>query len=53
MRQPVGPEWNTTQSVREMTRKDVLFKAGTIIEPIKLSKQHQNKAAGPKRKKKQ
>jgi Utp14 protein len=45
MRQPVGKEWNTTQSVRELTRKDVLFKAGTIIDPIHLSKQYKQQAA--------
>lgn len=53
MRQPLGREWNTTQSLRDLTKRDVLLKAGTIIDPMKLPKQLAKKSAknhGPKAK---
>ncbi len=34
MRRPIGPEWNTCQSVRALTKKPELTRAGAIIAPI-------------------
>ncbi len=34
MRRPIGPEWNTCQSVRALTKKPELTRAGAIIAPL-------------------
>ncbi len=34
MRWPIGPEWNTCQSVRALTKKSELTRGGAIIAPI-------------------
>jgi U3 small nucleolar RNA-associated protein 14 len=36
MRQPLGPEWNTTQSVRDLNKKEVLTRAGASIAPLRV-----------------
>lgn len=38
LRQPIGAEWNTSQSVRDMTRPAVVVRAGSIVAPMKLGK---------------
>lgn len=38
LRQPIGAEWNTSQSVRDMTRPAVVVRAGTVVAPMKLGK---------------
>ncbi|CAM9141371.1 unnamed protein product, partial [Chrysoparadoxa australica] len=38
LRQPMGAEWNTAPSVKDMTNGGVLTRAGTIIDPIKAVK---------------
>lgn len=38
VQQPVGREWNTIRTFNAMTRPAVATKAGTIIEPMKLTK---------------
>lgn len=44
LRQPIGGEWNTSQSVREMTRPSVMVRAGTVVAPMKLGKLHRENA---------
>lgn len=44
LRQPIGGEWNTSQSVRDMTRPAVLVKAGAVVAPMKLGKLHRDNA---------
>lgn len=39
MRQPLGREWNATQSFHDLTRPEVKTRLGTIIDPIKKPKQ--------------
>lgn len=34
IRQPIGKDWNTYQSHRELTKKSINTKAGRIIRPI-------------------
>jgi len=38
---PIGKEWNVTSAVKNMTRAEILTKAGSIIKP--LSQQHKQK----------
>lgn len=38
LRQPIGGEWNTSQSVRAMTRPAVVVRAGVAVNPMKLGK---------------
>lgn len=38
MRNPLGAEWNTGAAFANLTRPDVTFKMGQLIDPIKLSK---------------
>lgn len=38
LRQPIGGEWNTSQSVKSMTRRPVIVSRGAVIAPIKLDK---------------
>ncbi|CAN0431299.1 unnamed protein product, partial [Ectocarpus sp. 12 AP-2014] len=40
LRQPIGGEWNTSQSVRAMTRPAVVVRAGVAVAPMKLGKIH-------------
>lgn len=35
---PVGKEWNTMDSYKRLIQSDVLTKAGSIIKPLKYSK---------------
>lgn len=44
LRQPIGHEWNTSRSVREMTRPAVIVPAGSIVAPMKLGKVHRESA---------
>ena len=44
LRQPIGGEWNTSQSVRAMTRPAVVVRAGVAVNPMKLGKLHRDKA---------
>lgn len=46
LRQPIGNDWNTSKSFKELSQRDVLTRAGTIIEPAQLNKP--SKAAGTK-----
>ncbi|PRW50835.1 U3 small nucleolar RNA-associated 14-like protein A [Chlorella sorokiniana] len=49
MRQPLGREYNTDVSFRNLTRPAVLKDAGVVIEPIRFSKamaQHDEQASG-------
>jgi hypothetical protein len=34
LRQPVGPEWNSADATAELTRPEVVTRAGQIIAPI-------------------
>eukprot|EP00611_Tribonema_gayanum_P000391 TRINITY_DN10265_c0_g1_i1.p2 TRINITY_DN10265_c0_g1~~TRINITY_DN10265_c0_g1_i1.p2 ORF type:complete len:158 (-),score=23.50 TRINITY_DN10265_c0_g1_i1:168-620(-) len=47
MRQPLGPEWNTPSSVRELTRPQVIFQPGAVIDPLKLPKSARKAKAPP------
>lgn len=44
LRQPIGGEWNTSQSVRAMTRPAVVVRAGVAVAPMKLGKIHRDNA---------
>lgn len=44
LRQPIGGEWNTSQSVRAMTRPAVVVRAGVAVNPMKLGKLHRDNA---------
>lgn len=44
LRQPIGGEWNTSQSVRDMTRPSVMVRAGAVVAPMKLGKLHRDNA---------
>lgn len=44
LRQPIGGEWNTSQSVRAMTRPAVVVRAGVAVAPMKLGKLHRDNA---------
>lgn len=44
LRQPIGGEWNTSQSVRAMTRPAVIVRAGAAVAPMKLGKLHRENA---------
>eukprot|EP00752_Nemacystus_decipiens_P002427 g2286.t1 len=44
LRQPIGGEWNTSQSVRAMTRPAVVVRAGVAVNPMKLGKLNRDKA---------
>ena len=44
LRQPIGGEWNTSQSVKDMTRPAVVVRAGTAVAPMKLGKLHKDSA---------
>ena len=38
MNKPLGPEWNSTESVKEHTRAPVHTRAGVVITPIRMTK---------------
>lgn len=42
LRQPIGTEWNTSQSVRAMTRPAVIVRRGAAVAPMKLGKLHRD-----------
>ncbi|CAN0382626.1 unnamed protein product, partial [Laminaria digitata] len=44
LRQPIGGEWNTCQSVKDMTRPAVVVRAGAVVAPMKLGKLHKDSA---------
>mmetsp|Transcript_21735 Transcript_21735/g.42238 ORF Transcript_21735/g.42238 Transcript_21735/m.42238 type:complete len:414 (+) Transcript_21735:1-1242(+) len=56
MRQPLGRDWNTFTTFKEMTKPEVETEAGTIIEPITLKelKRHKSRqgASGKNKRKK-
>jgi len=39
---PMGDEWNAAHVVRKNTKPEIMLRAGRIIEPIKLAKQHKD-----------
>ena len=43
LRNPIGPEWNTSDAHAKMTRPKVIAKSGNVIAPIKMSKQYKRK----------
>jgi U3 small nucleolar RNA-associated protein 14 len=43
----IGPEWNVTQSVKDLTRPEICTRAGKIIEPLS---QQAKKLSNKKRK---
>ena len=38
IRQPIGEEWNSSLSVRDMTRPTVVVQPGAAVAPMKLGK---------------
>jgi len=48
MRQPIGKDFNTVDSFRNLTRPAVVKDSGVIIEPLQLSKSVGNHNAGAK-----
>lgn len=51
MRNPLGPDWNTTKSTSNLTKPSVIVPAGAILEPLRVSKRHKSDAAASGRRK--
>ena len=43
LRNPIGPEWNTSDAHARMTRPKVIARGGNVIAPIKMPKQYKRK----------
>ena len=43
MRQPLGREWNSSKSFREMTKPEIKSRRGVIIDPIKMPKDNKKR----------
>eukprot|EP00505_MAST-04D_sp_SCG-Rhode-Island_P004092 Stramenopile-MAST_4_protein_4092 len=43
LRNPIGPEWNTSDAHSTLTRPKVVVDAGTVIAPIKMSDSYKRK----------
>ena len=42
---PIGEEWNASHVVRQNTKPDMFLRAGRVVEPLKLSKNHEKTSA--------
>ena len=43
LRNPLGPEWNTTDAHSALVRPQVVVEAGAVIDPIKMSESYKRK----------
>jgi U3 small nucleolar RNA-associated protein 14 len=43
LRNPIGPEWNTSDAYAKMTRPQMIVRGGNVIAPIKMPKQYKRK----------
>ena len=43
LRNPIGPEWNTSDAHAKMTRPTLIVRGGNVIKPIQMPKQYKRK----------